>query len=272
MEIEKHHHLPHFQKSHTRQSKKLEQENSLQVRLSKEISDKTRELSRIRGDDLEGLSLEELEELEQKLEVGLNRVSETKDEQIRNEIATLQYKGAELMEENNRLKQRVAEMNNDRNGSIVADMDRMILEEGQTSDQSITNNSTTQPPLQAADCSDTLLLKLGQISGEDLEGLSLEELEELEQKLEVGLNRVSETKNDQLRNEIATQGAELMEENNRLKQQVANDRQNGRIVGDMDRMILEEGQTSDQSITNNSTTQPPLQAANCSDTLLLKLG
>nr|USH46159.1 MADS-box protein [Ipomoea batatas] len=140
----------------------LQQENSLQVRLSKEISDKTRELRWIRGDDdLEGLSLEELEELEQKLEVGLNRVSETKDEQIRNEIATLQYKGAELMEENNRLKQRVAEMNNDRNGSIVADMDRMILEEGQTSDQSITNNSTTQPPLQAADCSDTLLLKLG---------------------------------------------------------------------------------------------------------------
>nr|GMD93975.1 MADS-box protein AGL24-like [Ipomoea batatas] len=126
----------------------LQQENSLQVRLSKEISDKTRELRWIRGDDdLEGLSLEELEELEQKLEVGLNRVSETK--------------GAELMEENNRLKQRVAEMNNDRNGSIVGDMDRMILEEGQTSDQSITNNSTTQPPLQAADCSDTLLLKLG---------------------------------------------------------------------------------------------------------------
>ncbi|XP_031097534.1 MADS-box protein JOINTLESS-like [Ipomoea triloba] len=139
----------------------LQQENSLQVRLSKEISDKTRELRRIRGDDLEGLSLEELEELEQKLEVGLNRVSETKDEQIRNEIATLQYKGAELMEENDRLKQRVAEMNNDRNGRIVGDMDRMILEEGQTSDQSITNNSTTQPPLQAADCSDTLLLKLG---------------------------------------------------------------------------------------------------------------
>ncbi|XP_019175011.1 PREDICTED: MADS-box protein JOINTLESS-like [Ipomoea nil] len=139
----------------------LQQENSLQVRLSKEISDKTRELRRMRGEDLEGLSLEELEELAQKLQVGLNRVSETKDEQIRNEIATLQYKGAELMEENNRLKQRVAEMNNDRrNGLIIADMDRMILEEGQTS-ESITNNSTTQPPhLQAADCSDTLL-KLG---------------------------------------------------------------------------------------------------------------
>nr|GMD88864.1 MADS-box protein AGL24-like [Ipomoea batatas] len=85
----------------------------------------------MRGEELEGLSLEELEELEQKLEVGLNLVSETKDEQIKNEIATLQYKGAELMEENNRLKQRVAEMNNDRNGLIVADMDRMILEEGQ---------------------------------------------------------------------------------------------------------------------------------------------
>nr|GMD38996.1 MADS-box protein AGL24-like [Ipomoea batatas] len=70
------------------------QENSLKVRLSKEISDKTRELRRISGEDLEGLSLEELEELEQKLEVGLNRVSETKDEQLRKEIATLQYKGA----------------------------------------------------------------------------------------------------------------------------------------------------------------------------------
>nr|GMD93976.1 MADS-box protein SVP-like [Ipomoea batatas] len=137
----------------------LQQENSLQVRLNKEISDKTRELRQISGEDLEGLSLEELEELEQKLEVGLNRVSETKDDQLRNEIATLQYKGAELMEENNRLKQQVA--NDRQNGRIVGDMDRMILEEGQTSDQSITNNSTTQPPLQAANCSDTLLLKLG---------------------------------------------------------------------------------------------------------------
>nr|GMD91298.1 MADS-box protein SVP-like [Ipomoea batatas] len=136
----------------------LQQENSLQVRINKEISDKTRELRQISGEDLEGLSLEELEELEQKLEIGLNRVSETKDDQLRNEIATLQYKGAELMEENNRLKQEVA--NDRQNGRIVGDMDRMILEEGQTSDQSITNNSTTQPPLQAANCSDTLL-KLG---------------------------------------------------------------------------------------------------------------
>nr|GMD30817.1 MADS-box protein SVP-like [Ipomoea batatas] len=95
--------------------------------------------------------------MEQKLEVGLNRVSETKDEQFRNEIATLQYKGAELMEENNWLKQRVA--NDRQNGRIVPGMDRMILDEGQTS-ESITNNSTTQPPLQAAHCSDTLL-KLG---------------------------------------------------------------------------------------------------------------
>nr|GLL35464.1 MADS-box protein JOINTLESS-like [Ipomoea trifida] len=136
------------------------QENSLKVRLSKEISDKTLELRRISGEDLEGLSLEELEELEQKLEVGLNRVSETKDEQFRKEIATLQYKGAELMEENNWLKQRVA--NDRQNGRIVPDMDRMILDEGQTS-ESMTNNSTTQPPLQAAHCSDTLL-KLGSYS------------------------------------------------------------------------------------------------------------
>ncbi|XP_031092503.1 MADS-box protein SVP-like [Ipomoea triloba] len=135
----------------------LQQENSLKVRLSKEISDKTRELRRISGEDLEGLSLEELEELEQKLEVGLNRVSETKDKQLRNEIATLQYKGAELMEENNWLKQRVA--NDRQNRRIAPDMDRMILDEGQTS-ESMTNNSTTQPPLQAAHCSDTLL-KLG---------------------------------------------------------------------------------------------------------------
>ncbi|XP_019175013.1 PREDICTED: MADS-box protein AGL24-like [Ipomoea nil] len=134
----------------------LQQENSLQVRLSKEISDKTRELRRMGGEELEGLSLEELEELEKKLKVGLNRVSETKDEQLRNEIATLQYKGSELMEENNQLKQRVA--NDRRNGRIVGDiMDRMIQEDG----ESITKNSTTQPPLlQAADCSDTML-KLG---------------------------------------------------------------------------------------------------------------
>nr|GMD39123.1 MPF2-like [Ipomoea batatas] len=243
------------------------QENSLKVRLSKEISDKTRELRRISGEDLEGLSLEELEELEQKLEVGLNRVSETKDEQLRKEIATLQYKVA----------------NDRQTGGFVPGMDRMILDEDRLFGVHGAGNQIEHPsgieeaprlshslPTAADSRENSLKVRLSKeisdktrelrrISGEDLEGLSLEELEELEQKLEVGLNRVSETKDEQLRKEIAT-----------LQYKVANDRQNGRIVPGMDRMILDEGQTS-ESITNNSTTQPPLQAAHCSDTLL-KLG
>ncbi|KAK7854264.1 mads-box protein svp [Quercus suber] len=46
--------------------------------LSKEIEDKAHELRKIKGEELHGMDIEELQKLEKVLEVGLSRVTETK--------------------------------------------------------------------------------------------------------------------------------------------------------------------------------------------------
>jgi len=53
-------------------------ENSHCSRLSKEVAKKSHQLRQMRGEDLEGLNVEELQQLERSLEIGLGRVIETK--------------------------------------------------------------------------------------------------------------------------------------------------------------------------------------------------
>ncbi|XP_038995967.1 MADS-box protein JOINTLESS-like isoform X2 [Hibiscus syriacus] len=65
----------------------LQLESTTHNMLSKEVAEKTRELRQLRGEELQGLNLEELKQLEKLLKTGLKR------------------KGAELKEENQRLKQ-----------------------------------------------------------------------------------------------------------------------------------------------------------------------
>nr|XP_023887238.1 MADS-box protein JOINTLESS-like [Quercus suber] len=60
---------------------------------------------KIRGEELPGMDIKELQKLEKELEVGLSRVIGTKGERFLEEITALQQKGAQLMEENQRLKQ-----------------------------------------------------------------------------------------------------------------------------------------------------------------------
>nr|POE76357.1 mads-box protein jointless [Quercus suber] len=60
--------------------------------LSKEIEEKTHELRKIRGEELPGMDIEELQKLEKELEVGLSRVIETKGERFLEEITSLQQK------------------------------------------------------------------------------------------------------------------------------------------------------------------------------------
>ncbi|RVW77807.1 MADS-box protein SVP [Vitis vinifera] len=61
--------------------------------LSKEIAQQTQRLRQMKGEELEGLKIEELIELEQLLEAGLCSVVEEKAERIRTEISDLQRKG-----------------------------------------------------------------------------------------------------------------------------------------------------------------------------------
>ncbi|KAG4194064.1 hypothetical protein ERO13_A06G032600v2 [Gossypium hirsutum] len=130
----------------------LQLENNNNIRLNKEIVDKTRQLRQMRGEDLQGLNVEELQQLEGMLESGLKCVLETKSNRIMNEISSLENKGARLLEENKQLKEKVATLYKRKRDSDV------VGEEG-VSSESVTNVcscSSSCPPLED-DSSDTSL-------------------------------------------------------------------------------------------------------------------
>lgn len=157
-------------KLHSKNLAKLDQpslelqlvEDSNQTRLSEEIGQKSQKLRQMRGEELQGLSIEELQDLEKSLESGLTRIMEKKGEKITKEINQLQQKGAELMEENERLRQQVLEVSKGRQQQqhVAADSENVVYEEGQSS-ESVTNGcNSSGPPHDYDDSSDTSL-KLG---------------------------------------------------------------------------------------------------------------
>ncbi|KAJ6917276.1 hypothetical protein NC652_019605 [Populus alba x Populus x berolinensis] len=95
------------QKNIGQPSLKLQPDDDVHATLNKEIAEKTRELSQLRGEDLQGLNLEELHKLEKLIKTSLRRVVEEKGGKIINEINTLKNEGEQLVEENWRLKQQV---------------------------------------------------------------------------------------------------------------------------------------------------------------------
>ncbi|GAB4848792.1 hypothetical protein Ancab_003521 [Ancistrocladus abbreviatus] len=134
-------------------------ENSNCAELSKEVAEKSYRLRQMRGEELQGLSMEELQQLEKSLEHGLSRVFEKKSEKIIKEISILQQKGIELTEENERLKQQVLEITNGQKDVAGADSD-VVYEEGQSS-ESVTNVCNSNGPPQDCDYSSDTSLKLG---------------------------------------------------------------------------------------------------------------
>ncbi|KAM7275065.1 hypothetical protein ACFE04_016931 [Oxalis oulophora] len=161
-EILERHHM------HSRNLGKLEQpslelqlvKNDQLAKLSKEVAEKSRTLRQLRGEDLHGLNIEELQELEKSLEAGLNRVIETKGEKIMKEINELQQKGMQLVKENARLKNQVVDISHGRR-QVAAVLENVVYEEGQSS-ESVTNvcNSDNVPANDYDDSSD-MCLKLG---------------------------------------------------------------------------------------------------------------
>ncbi|XVE60595.1 hypothetical protein DITRI_Ditri05aG0141100 [Diplodiscus trichospermus] len=140
-------------------SLELQLENSNQIRLSKEIAEKSHLLRQMRGEDLQGLNIDELQQLETMLESGLTHVLATKSERIMNEISSLEQKGAQLLEENKQLKQKMVLLYKGKR-PVLADSDVAVQEEGMSS-ESVTNvcSCSSGPPLED-DSSDTSL-KLG---------------------------------------------------------------------------------------------------------------
>ncbi|XP_009364259.2 MADS-box protein JOINTLESS [Pyrus x bretschneideri] len=151
---------------HSKNLEKLEQpslqlqlvENSNYTMLSKEIAAKSHQLRQMRGEEIQGLNLEELQQLENSLETGLGRVIEKKSEKIMKEIGDLQRNGMQLMEENERLRQEVAQKSDGRR-LVQVDSENMFTEEGQSS-ESVTNPCNSNNGPQDYDSSDTSL-KLG---------------------------------------------------------------------------------------------------------------
>ncbi|PWA61371.1 MADS-box protein JOINTLESS [Artemisia annua] len=101
--------------------------------LSKEVSERTLQLRRLRGEELHNLGIEELHQLEKSLEAGLGRVVTKKGEVIMSEINRLQEKGVQLMEENSRLRQEMLEISNARK-QIHTDTENVIGEESESSE------------------------------------------------------------------------------------------------------------------------------------------
>ncbi|CAI0419865.1 unnamed protein product [Linum tenue] len=156
---------------HSKNIEKLEQpslelqlvENSNFTRLSKEVAEKTRQLRQMRGEDLNGLNIEELQHLEKSLESGLTRVMEKK---VLPFYLYKSHHGMQLMEENARLRHQAAMMEAEA-AVVTADSENVVYEDGQSS-ESVTNvcNSNGAPP-HDYESSDTSL-KLGLVRSSDL--------------------------------------------------------------------------------------------------------
>lgn len=121
--------------------------------LSKEVAEGTLHLRQLRGEELQGLSIEELHQLEKSLEVGLSRVVARKGEVIMNEINHLQEKEVKLMEENDKLRQELLRISNAWKLSVGDSGD-----DGESSES--TNISNSAGPPQDYESSGTSL-KLG---------------------------------------------------------------------------------------------------------------
>ncbi|XP_059630280.1 MADS-box protein SVP-like [Cornus florida] len=135
------------------------QEHENHMKLSKEDADMNHQLRQMMGEDLQGFNLEELQQLEKMFEAGLSRVFETKSARMINEIAALQRKGAQLMEEKDQLEKQIVMVSKGKR-LLAGQSDSMNLEEGQFS-ESVANVSSCKKVLPLVDdCSDTSL-KLG---------------------------------------------------------------------------------------------------------------
>ncbi|KAK9666812.1 hypothetical protein RND81_14G213200 [Saponaria officinalis] len=91
-------------------SLQIEAEDAMCALLNKELKDKTQQLSHLNGDELEAMSLEELIRLERQVERGQSKIHRAKGEKLRKELATLKGKDVELSKENQRLKEKLAQI------------------------------------------------------------------------------------------------------------------------------------------------------------------
>ncbi|CAO1947657.1 unnamed protein product [Urochloa humidicola] len=130
-------HSKNLGKSRPEASIDLNVEQSKYSGLNEQLTEASRGLRQMRGEELEGLSVAELHEMEKKLEAGLHRVLSTKDQLFMQQISELQRKGAQLEDENRLLKIQVPQM--PRAGTAAAaDAENVLIEDGQSSESVMT--------------------------------------------------------------------------------------------------------------------------------------
>lgn len=125
-------------------------EDANYAKLSKEVAERTLQLRRLRGEELQGLGIEELHQLEKLLEAGLSRVVAKKSEVIMNEISHLQEKELKLKEENDKLRQELL---------IISDTRKQTIRDSDDYDESseCTNICNSADPPQEYESSGTSL-------------------------------------------------------------------------------------------------------------------
>nr|WDA53353.1 MADS-box protein 18 [Erycina pusilla] len=138
----------------------LQSENGNLTTLNKQLTEATWQLRNMRGEDLNGLTIQELQQLEKTLEIGLSRVREKKGARVLEQINDLRKKGVELMEENTRLRYQVAELQMIGKQAAVVDPENALQEDGIQSSESVTNVTHCGNTCENDDTSDACL-KLG---------------------------------------------------------------------------------------------------------------
>ncbi|CAN6285420.1 unnamed protein product [Urochloa humidicola] len=152
--------------SHSKTLQKSEAPSQLQshvddstcAKLRGELAEASLKLRQMRGEELQRLSVQQLQELEKTLESGLGSVLKTKSQKIHDEINGLERKRMQLIEENSRLKEQVTRMTR-MEMQLGADSE-FVYEEGQSS-ESVTNTSYPRPPADTDDGGSDTSLRLG---------------------------------------------------------------------------------------------------------------
>ncbi|CAL4937952.1 unnamed protein product [Urochloa decumbens] len=154
--------------SHSKTLQKSEAPSQLQshvddsacAKLREELAEASLKLRQMRGEELQRLSVQQLQELEKTLESGLGSVLKTKSQKISDEINGLERKRMLLIEENSRLKEQLQVTRMARMEMQLGADSEVVYEEGQSS-ESVTNTSYPRPPADTDDGGSDTSLRLG---------------------------------------------------------------------------------------------------------------
>ncbi|PUZ42487.1 hypothetical protein GQ55_9G586500 [Panicum hallii var. hallii] len=153
-------HSKTLQKSEAPSQLQSHVDDSTCARLREELAEASLELRQLRGEELQRLSVQQLQELEKTLESGLGSVRKTKSQKILDEINGLERKRMQLIEENSRLKEQLQVTRMARMEMQLGAESEVVYEEGQSS-ESVTNASYPRPSADTDDGGSDTSLRLG---------------------------------------------------------------------------------------------------------------